>query len=215
MELEQGIKILEEDQDIIVIYKPAGLATETREVTQKDVVSIVNAYLSPNGSCYLIHRLDQPVEGVMVLAKNKEAAANLSRQISDHKFTKKYYAVITRESFPDEGILEDYMVKDARTNLAKITTKTDPRAKAAKLKYTVIKEWDDKKMLDITLYTGRHHQIRLQLASRTAPIVGDVKYGGGSTGRPLALCAHTIIFTHPVTDELKSYTINPLGEDFK
>lgn len=217
MLIENGIEIIYEDEAIVVIYKPAMLASETDKVGAPDVVSTLRNYYTVNGGAkyiYLVHRLDQPVEGVMVLAKTKDAATILSRQITDHKFIKKYYAIITRESFPSEGVLEDYMIKDARTNLAKITSKADPRGKFAKLKYSVVKEWDDRRLLEVTLYTGRHHQIRLQLASRTAPILGDVKYGGQQTDRPLALCSHSLIFNHPVTGELKSFTIEPKGEDF-
>ena len=92
---------------------------------------------------------------------------------------------------------------------------SDPRGKKAVLRYRVVEQWDDRKLLDIDLYTGRHHQIRIQLASRTAPIIGDVKYGGVSTGHNLALCSHFISFNHPVTGERMGFDIKPKGEDFE
>ncbi|SDH90725.1 23S rRNA pseudouridine1911/1915/1917 synthase [Pseudobutyrivibrio sp. 49] len=211
------MEVLFEDDSIVVCYKPAGLATQTRNIGEKDMESELSNYLKANGESpeiHVVHRLDQPVEGVMVFAKTKAAANNLTRQIADHKFKKHYYAIITRESFPDEGDLVDYLVKDNRTNLSKVVSENDPRAKRASLSYHTIDEWDDRKLLDIELQTGRHHQIRIQLASRTAPILGDVKYGGVSTGHNLALCSYSIGFTHPTSGAQVEFQVKPKGEDF-
>ena len=209
--------IIFEDDSIVVCYKPAGLATQTRNIGEKDMESELSNYLKAKGESpeiHVVHRLDQPVEGVMVFAKTKAAANNLTRQIADHHFKKHYYAIITRESFPEEGNLVDYLVKDNRTNLSKVVSENDPRAKKASLRYHTVDEWDDRKLLDIELFTGRHHQIRIQLASRTAPILGDVKYGGVSTGRNLALCSYSIGFTHPTSGAEVTYQVKPRGEDF-
>ena len=211
------MEVLYEDESIIVCYKPAGLATQTRNIGEKDMESELSNYLKANGESpeiHVVHRLDQPVEGVMVFAKTKEAANNLTKQIADHSFKKHYYAIITRESFPDEGDLVDYLVKDNRTNLSKVVKESDPRAKKASLRYHTVDEWDDRKLLDIELFTGRHHQIRIQLASRTAPILGDVKYGGVSTGHNLALCSYSIGFTHPTSGAPVLFKVKPKGEDF-
>ena len=209
--------IVFEDESILVCYKPAGIATQTKSVGEKDMLSLVNNYLAGNNeapTAHVVHRLDQPVEGIMVFAKTAEAANKLTKQITEHTFRKKYYAIINRESFPDEGELVDYLVKDNRTNLSKVVKETDPRAKKAILRYRVVEQWDDRKLLDIDLYTGRHHQIRTQLASRTAPILGDVKYGGVSTGHNLALCSYFIGFNHPVTGERMGFDVRPKGEEF-
>lgn len=209
--------ILFEDESIIVCVKKAGIPTETKAVGQQDMISVLKNYRSSKNEpaeIHAIHRLDQMVEGVMVFAKNDKAAALLSRQVKDHTFIKKYYAIINRESFPAEGKLEDYVVKDMRSNISRVVKSTDPRGKKAELEYKVIYHWDDRYLLDINLLTGRHHQIRLQLASRTAPIIGDVKYGGLDTGRPLDLCSYMIGFIHPVTGEALEYTIIPQGQDF-
>ena len=204
--------VLFEDDSIIVCYKPAGVATQTKNIGEQDMLSLVNNYLASKNEK---HRLDQPVEGVMVFAKTADAANKLTKQITEHTFKKKYYAIISREAFPNEGELTDYLVKDNRTNLSKVVKESDPRAKKAVLRYRVVEQWDDRKLLDIDLYTGRHHQIRIQLASRTAPIIGDVKYGGVSTGHNLALCSHYIGFNHPVTGERMGFDIKPKGEDFE
>jgi 23S rRNA pseudouridine1911/1915/1917 synthase len=115
---------------------------------------------------------------------------------------------------PTQGVLEDYLVKDGRKQRAMVVKETDPRAKKARLTYRVISEVDDMRLLDITIESGRFHQIRAQLASRTAPIYGDVKYGGVSTGRPLCLCAYYLRFAHPKTGAMMEYEIHPKGEDF-
>ena len=209
--------VIFEDDSILVCYKPAGLATQTKNIGEKDMESEALSYLKEKGEkpeIHIVHRLDQPVEGVMVLAKTKDAAAKLTKQLSEHNFKKRYYAIITRESFPEEGHLVDYIVKDNRTNLSKVVGQNNPRAKKAELEYHTIDQWDDRKLLDIELFTGRHHQIRLQLASRTAPILGDVKYGGVTTGRNLALCSWFIGFIHPDTGESMTFTVKPKGEDF-
>ncbi len=211
------MEVLFEDEEIIVCYKPAGVATQTKNIGQADMESEVANYLSKKGEkpeVFVVHRLDQPVEGVMVFAKNQKSAAILSKQVTDRVFLKKYYAIITRGSFPEEGELIDYLVKDNMTNLSKVVKESNPRAKKAVLKYKTVDEWDDKRLLDIELHTGRHHQIRIQLASRTAPILGDVKYGGANTGRNLALCSHYIGFEHPTTKEKMEFSISPKGEDF-
>ncbi|SCZ76183.1 RluA family pseudouridine synthase [Pseudobutyrivibrio xylanivorans] len=211
------MEVLFEDDSIVVCYKPAGLATQTRNIGEKDMESELSNYLKAKGESpeiHVVHRLDQPVEGVMVFAKTKAAANNLTRQIAEHQFKKHYYAIITRESFPDEGDLVDYLVKDNRTNLSKVVSQNDPRAKKASLRYHTVDEWDDRKLLDVELFTGRHHQIRIQLASRTAPILGDIKYGGVSTGHNLALCSYSIGFTHPKSGAPVEFQVKPKGEDF-
>ena len=210
--------VIFEDNSIFVCYKPVGVATQTRNIGEKDMESEISNYLKANGQSpeiHVVHRLDQPVEGVMVFAKTKEAANNLGKQIANHDFKKHYYAIITRQSFPEEGDLVDYLVKDSRTNLSKVVAEGSPRAKKASLKYHTVDTWDDKKLLDVELFTGRHHQIRIQLASRTAPILGDVKYGGVSTGRNLALCSWSIGFKHPDTGDAMIFECKPKGEDFR
>ncbi len=209
--------ILFEDSDIIVCYKPAGLATQTRSIGQKDMVSELMAHVASQGirpDIHVIHRLDQPVEGVMVFAKNAKAAASLSKQVQQGDFGKRYYALVSKGNIAQEGVLEDYIIKDNRTNLSSIADKNQKAAKAAKLSYHIIEELEDSYLVDIKLDTGRHHQIRLQFSSRGLPIIGDIKYGGISTGRPLALCSYFIGFKHPVSDKRMEYRIEPRGLDF-
>lgn len=211
------LEVVFEDEDILVCYKPAGIATQTSDTVEQDMVSLIRNYRkAKEEDIYVgvIHRLDQPVEGLLVFAKNAAAAAILCKELKEVQFAKKYLAIVTREHIPKQGVLEDYIVKDGRSGRAMIVEENNPRAKKARLSYEVVSKVDDRSLLKITLETGRFHQIRVQLASRTAPILGDVKYGGTKTGQPLCLCAYQLKFTHPVTGEGMAFEIAPKGEEF-
>ena len=210
-------EILHEDDEVLVCYKPANLATQSAKPMGKDLESELKNYRVKKGEdpfIGVVHRLDQPVEGVLVFAKTREAADALTKQLREKTLQKKYYAIITRGNMPKEGVLEDYLVKDGRKNRAMVVKPDDPRGKKARLSYRVVSEVDDMRLLDITIQSGRFHQIRAQLASRTAPIFGDTKYGGVSTGRPLCLCAYYLRFIHPKTGQMMEFEIHPKGEDF-
>ncbi len=155
-------QILYEDNDIIVCYKPAGIATQTARVGQRDMVSEVANYLSGNGSPYVgcIHRLDQPVEGILVFARNRKAAAELGRQITENRMEKYYYAVVSEsgtdtaeetgwnrrpeserkpDTDPGQGkALTDYLLKDAKTNMSRIVSPKAEGAKKAVLEYEIL-----------------------------------------------------------------------------
>lgn len=235
--------IIYEDNDIIVCYKPAGIATQTRRIGQQDMESFIRNYrAAKNEPPYvgIVHRLDQPVEGVMVFAKNQKAAASLSRQIKEHT-TEKYYRAASRgqgvsgKAVEEEEAwhtLTDYISFDKRTNTSKITSEKDRLAKKAVLQYRVISVTPDRDSsqnecirteFDIKLLTGRHHQIRLQLAHIGYPLIGDTKYGkpasnnsgmgsksgrtGGGVREQLALCSYKLVFDHPATGERMTFEL--------
>lgn len=235
--------IIYEDNDIIVCYKPAGIATQTRRIGQQDMESFIRNYrAAKNEPPYvgIVHRLDQPVEGVMVFAKNQKAAASLSRQIKEHT-TEKYYRAASRgqgvsgtavEEEEALHTLTDYISFDKRTNTSKITSEKDRLAKKAVLQYRVISVTPDRDSsqnecirteFDIKLLTGRHHQIRLQLAHIGYPLIGDTKYGkpasnnsgmgsksgrtGGGVREQLALCSYKLVFDHPATGERMTFEL--------
>ena len=235
--------IIYEDNDIIVCYKPAGIATQTRRIGQQDMESFIRNYrAAKNEPPYvgIVHRLDQPVEGVMVFAKNQKAAASLSRQIKEHT-TEKYYRAASRgqgvsgtavEEEEAWHTLTDYISFDKRTNTSKITSEKDRLAKKAVLQYRVISVTPDRDgfknecirtEFDIKLLTGRHHQIRLQLAHIGYPLIGDTKYGkpasnnsgtgsksgrtGGGVREQLALCSYKLVFDHPATGERMTFEL--------
>ncbi len=236
-------KIIYEDNDIIVCCKPAGIATQTRRIGQQDMESFIRNYrAAKNEPPYvgIVHRLDQPVEGVMVFAKNHKAAASLSRQIKEHT-TEKYYHAASRgqgvsgaavedeeESFQDKSAyaskvpggdkkedihdpawhtLTDYISFDKRTNTSKITSEKDRLAKKAVLQYRILSNECNKTEFDIKLLTGRHHQIRLQLANIGYPLIGDTKYGGENVREQLELCSYKIVFDHPATGERMTFEL--------
>ena len=211
------LKILHEDDAVIVCVKPAGVATQTKRIGEKDMESILRTYRMQKGeNAYIgvVHRLDQPVSGVMVFAKTKEAAAGLSRQISQKAADKYYYAVTDGVPEKAKGTLEDYLLRDGKTNLSKVVTAKETGAKRAELSYEVLEKSDTKALLKVMLETGRHHQIRVQMAHAGWPLVGDRKYNFKSNmkpgSEPMGLCSYKLGFTHPVTKKKMEFEIeNP------
>ena len=110
--------------------------------------------------------------------------------------------------------MEDTLIKDAKAGMARVVDAQDSRGKKARLSYRIVGEQDGHRLVEVTLETGRFHQIRVQFASRKAPLLGDTKYGGEATRRPLCLCGYRTEFVHPVTGEACSYEIVPRGADF-
>lgn len=203
-----GKDIQYEDKDLLVVYKPAGLATQSARVTSPDLVSAVQGYLK-GAPVYVVHRLDQPVEGLLVLAKTKQAAAGLSKQLQTGALNKQYYALVHPEAgkLPEEGTLVDHLWKNPQTQKAEIVPQADARGKYAKLQYHVLIQEADRALLDVRIETGRFHQIRAQLSHAGLPILGDQKYGTqasvecskASGIRNVSLFAYTLTFTHPRT----------------
>lgn len=228
--------IIYEDEQIIVVFKPAGIATQTARVGQQDMVSELKNYLAgkPGGQRdkepYLgvIHRLDQPVSGILVFAKTKQAAASLSSQMSSGRMRKYYYAVIYGDARREEERLENYIYKDARTNQSMIVQEDFPNAKRALLIYKKVKtlmilEKEQKvSLVEIELLSGRHHQIRAQFAYNGMPLLGDSKYGSESAKqlgreigcRNVALSAYKLILDHPIKKKEMMFEKQPEEEIF-
>lgn len=198
------IEIIYEDNDIIVCHKPAGVATQTKRVGQQDVESFLRNYRAKKKEdtfIGVVHRLDQPVEGVMVFAKNSKAAAALSKQVSERTIGKHYYAKVwTKDAtLEKQATLVDYMLTDKKANVSSVVPEGTEGAKRAELEYVVIEQQEEWALVDITLHTGRQHQIRLQFASRGCPLLGDSKYGSEDGYRNVALCSYRLEFHHPTT----------------
>lgn len=217
------LHILYEDEAIIVCVKEAGVATQTKQFGQKDMESILKNYRAAKGEqpyIGIVHRLDQPVSGVMVFAKNKEAAADLSKQIATKAADKFYYAVT--DGVPEAknslksgtGTLEDYLLRDGKSNISKVVSKGTAGAKRAELSYEVLTQNGKNAIVRIKLETGRHHQIRVQMAHAGWPLVGDRKYNFKenmqSMSKNVSLCSYKIAFRHPVTKKKMEFEIeNP------
>lgn len=210
-------KILYEDDTIIVCIKEAGVATQTKQIGQKDMESMLRTYRMQKGEASyigVVHRLDQPVSGVMVFAKTKEAAADLSRQVSTKMADKYYYAVTDGVPDKEKGSLENYLLRDGKTNLSKVVSSKEAGAKRAQLSYEVLAKNHEKALVRVKLETGRHHQIRVQFANAGWPLVGDRKYNFKehmqTHGSPMCLCSYKIGFIHPKTKKKQEYEIeNP------
>lgn len=226
-------QIVYEDEAVLVIRKPAGLATESAGIGQKDVVSELKNYVAkknPGKMPYLgiVHRLDQPVEGLLVFAKTKKAAENLTAQLGKGMLKKEYLAVVCGKVPENTGRLVDYLikvngmavVKDAAD--AQAEKAADPQAKKAVLTYTKKAETEKFTLLAVQIETGRFHQIRAQLSHAGFPILGDEKYGSEESKelsrekkiRFTALCAASLSFRHPVTGKFMAFTQAPQNPAF-
>lgn len=222
MQKQEEPEILLEDRDLIAVRKPAGLAVQSRALAGMDLEHEIRNKLaeeSDAGSAEglsVINRLDQPVEGIVLFARNKKTAAALSRQLQNHEMQKEYLAVLDTEFVPEgEHILQDYLLKNAGKNCSEVVPEGTEGAKAAELSYVLLEQQAGKALVRINLYTGRHHQIRVQLAHAGMPVSGDRKYGDHSGEQKFpALCAFRLTFRHPVSGELICVKTKPAGEEF-
>lgn len=205
----EKLKVIFEDNHIIVVEKPVNIPSQGDKTGDVDMLTIIKQYLKEKynkpGNVYLglIHRLDRPVGGVMVFAKTSKAAARLSEQVRNKVFKKTYLVVSNGKMIPENGALEDYLVKNEKNNMSKVTNEKDKNGKFAVLDYKTLKynEEINLSVLEINLHTGRHHQIRVQLSSRDHSIYGDQKYGGRGHGKQIALWAYKLEIEHPITKE--------------
>ena len=245
--------ILYEDKDIIVCHKMAGIAVQSARIGEKDLVSMLNNHLMEQADqrmepVRVVHRLDQPVEGIVVFAKNKKAAASLSAQITDGSMKKVYQAVccvteagghwIGNAGKNDQELI-DYMAKDARTNSSAVVKKGQKDAKEARLSFRVMAaNCLPYVLVEIHLTTGRHHQIRVQMAHAGLPLFGDRKYNPDwelyakawqaqmvnesadhaahrLPAAELALCATELTFRHPKTGKPMHFQVRPQKSVFQ
>ena len=213
------LKILHEDNHIIVVLKPQGIPScgdESGDGNMLDAVKeyIRTAYGKP-GNVYvgLVHRLDRPTGGVMVFAKTSKAAARLSEQMRTGDFEKKYLAVLSAVPKEPQGKLVNYLKKNAVNNMVYLCPPTTEGAKMASLEYRVAEEKGGCALAEIKLHTGRSHQIRVQMAGIGCPVFGDMRYGGERAKKGnLALWAYSLTFTHPVTKERLRFMAEPPEE---
>ena len=220
--MNDSLDILFEDNNIAVIKKPRGLAVQTGKSFEKDAVSMLKQHLksdnpSIKGEPYVgvIHRLDQPVEGIVVFAKNSKAAAALSAQVQSDVMNKHYIAEV-EGILPDNGATElrNRIYKSPKTKMAVIVDDMAEKVpegvsvKDAILTYNVIEVHENSSVVEISLKTGRFHQIRAQFSNLGHPIIGDGKYGSPRkfTGG-IALCADSLTFRHPVTGKEMKFEI--------
>ncbi len=203
------MNIIYEDDSVIVVFKEAGLAVESRRVGEMDLESMLLGELARRigregrPPLFMVHRLDQPVAGLLVFARTRGAAASLSAQVQDGRMRKIYRAVVSGPIPAESGTLTDYLIREKAGNTSRIAKPGEKGAKKAVLDYRKLNE----DTLEISLHTGRHHQIRVQLSHAGMPIRGDRKYGGAPAEK-LALTAWSLSFIHPVTGKRMLFTLD-------
>lgn len=205
---QPNLEILFEDNHLLAVNKPAGVLSQEDHTGKPDLLRLCKEYLQKTSNNYrepflgLLHRLDKPVSGVMLFAKTSKAAARISEQIRKRSI-KKTYLTVVEGSPPKNGMLQDYLLKDSRTNTVSVASVQNRQAKKAELIYLNLAAKNNLSLLKVTLITGRPHQIRVQLSHLGYPILNDKKYGSKSNGS-LLLHASELAFEHPT---LKSKTI--------
>lgn len=206
-----NLNILYEDNHIIVVGKKPNVLCQSDYTKDLDLLTMVKNYIKEKynkpGNVYvgLVHRLDRPVGGLMVFAKTSKAASRLSKIIQNHEMTKEYL-LVCRGKLNESGSFEDYIKKCDTKSI--ITNSVD--GKYAKLEYELLENNNGLNLVKVNLITGRHHQIRLQFASRKCALYGDQLYGIEDR-KQIALFAYHLSFKHPVKDEIMDFKIMPRG----
>jgi 23S rRNA pseudouridine1911/1915/1917 synthase len=216
MNTYKGVKILYEDNHLLVVIKPPNMLSQADKTKDPDLLSLLKEYVKVSrqkpGNVYLglVHRLDRPVGGVMVFAKTSKAASRLSEQIRERVFEKTYLAVVRGAPNPQKGTLKNYLAKDEARNMVYEVNEGDKRGSLAVLDYEVLNSTDGSSLVKINLHTGRPHQIRAQMALAGHPIHGDQKYGQSvnNASKHLMLWSAALAFIHPVKGERVEFTSN-------
>ena len=215
------LMVLYEDNQIIVVEKEPNIPSQADKTGDIDMLSLVKQYIKEKynkpGEVYLglVHRLDRPTGGVMVFARTSKAASRLSEQIRTNSFEKKYLAVINGRMEEPKATLEDYLFKLQKSNTSYVVRPNKKDAKQAILEYNekAYNKEQDLSLMEIKLKTGRHHQIRVQFASRGHSLYGDQKYGLKQNSKygkkQLALWAYSLSFNHPTLNSRLSFEENP------
>lgn len=212
-----NLKIIYEDNHIIVVEKIPNIPSQADKTGDVDMLTLIKNYIKEKyekkGNVYLglVHRLDRPVGGVMVFAKTSKAASRLSEEVRIKQFQKEYLVVVDGKFEKENSILEDYLLKNGQKNISKVVKEGTKNSKYAKLEYQTLKynKEIDLSLLKIKLHTGRHHQIRVQLSSRSHSIYGDQKYGSRGRGKQIALWAYKLTIIHPISKKEMTFISVP------
>ncbi len=209
------MNVLYEDNHIIAINKAVGDIVQGDKTGDKPLPEYIKAYLKEkynkpgNVFCGVTHRLDRPVSGAVIFAKTSKGLERMNRLFAAHReIQKRYWAIVLGSPKQDEGHLEDWLVRVEKQNKSYAYANEKPNSKFASLDYKVLARGDNYSLLEIDLHTGRHHQIRCQLATMGHPIKGDLKYGAprSNPNGGISLHARSIEFEHPINHEQISIT---------
>ena len=203
------MKVVYEDNHIIIVNKRSGEIVQGDKTGDKPLSDIVKEYIKEKynkpGNVFLgvVHRLDRPVSGLVVFAKTSKALSRLNDMFRTGDVHKTYWAITKRRDIAPEGTLTDWLTRNERQNKSYAHAKEVQGAKKAILKYKVRSVSDNYMLLEVTLLTGRHHQIRCQLAHMGCPIKGDLKYGAPRSNPDGSISLHSrrVEFVHPVSKE--------------
>ena len=206
---KSNLQILHEDNHIIVVNKRVGDIVQGDKTGDKPLSDVVKEYIKEKynkpGEVFLgvVHRLDRPTSGIVVFARTSKALTRLNEMFSARETQKTYWAVVKSKPEKSEDTLVHFLKRNEKNNTSKAHLKEVPESKIAKLDYKIIKELNSYFVLEINLHTGRHHQIRAQLAAIGCPIKGDLKYGFDRSNPDggILLHARKLAFVHPVSKE--------------
>lgn len=201
------MEIIYRDNDILVCIKPARVLSTDEPGGLPELLRLELG--DPKADVRTVHRLDRVVSGLMVLARNPQAASALSRQIREDEFEKEYLAVIHGTPDTDFGRLEDLLLRDKARKMTMVVPQMDKGVQPAALQYRVLESKQDMSRVRIRLETGRTHQIRVQFASRGLPLVGERKYATLEDPCEIALWSYRLAFTHPTTGEKMEFSKEP------
>lgn len=216
-----SLDVLYEDNHLIIINKQVGDISQGDKTGDTPLGDLVKEYIKKKynkpGNVYLgvVHRLDRPTSGIIVFARTSKALERLNKMLREKQIKKTYWAVVKNAPTNNEDTLINYLKKNPKNNKSTVFIKETEGSKKAVLRYKIIKKLHNYFLLEIDLETGRHHQIRAQLAAIGSPIKGDLKYGFSRSNKNggIHLHARKIVFIHPVTKEKISIEAPPPIQD--
>ena len=216
--------ILFEDNHLLIINKRPGELSQLDKTGDNSILEKYKLYLkkkhNKKGNVFLglVNRLDRPTSGVLILAKTSKALSRMNKMLVERKILKKYIAVVEKKPIRKKNTLINFLKKNQKQNKSYIVDETTKDSKKAILHYTTLKELDNYSLLEISLETGRHHQIRVQLSNIGCFIKGDLKYGSKRSNSDKSICLHAneISFIHPVSkNEIKIKANTPQNNIWK
>lgn len=212
------MKVVYEDNHVIIVHKESGEIVQGDKTGDKPLSETVKDYIRDKfhkpGNVFLgvVHRLDRPVAGLVVFARTSKALSRLNEMFRKGEVHKTYWAITKNAPAEPEGTLVNWIVRNEKQNKSYVYDKEVPNAKRAKLKYRVIAHTENYHLIEVNLLTGRHHQIRCQLAHMGCVIKGDLKYGAprSNPDGSISLLSHEVTFIHPVSKmEIKAESLIP------
>ena len=206
---KDNLEVLFEDNHLLIVNKKSGDIVHGDKTGDKPLSDVVKEYIKEKynkpGEVFLgvVHRLDRPTSGIIIFARTSKALERLNKMLRERTISKTYWAVVKNTPLKEKDSLIHFLKKNPKNNKSTVFTKETDTSKKAILHYSVIKKLDNYSLLEIDLETGRHHQIRAQLAYIGSPIKGDLKYGASRSNKDgsIHLHARNISFTHPVSKE--------------